>query len=123
MLHYGDEGKIGRERRKGSTASCRGENDFSTSHQTATFDQVLFIIASVQVAGAHGRVDAWGLEEWYSNLVWRASQGKAGSDITRLLWISIQSTRLCLGDWMTNPKPSRIVMEKLPMYTSYLLFR
>lgn len=63
MLHYGDEGKIGREHRKGNIASSRGENDSSTSHQTVTFDRVLFVIVSVQIAVAQGRVDGWGLEE------------------------------------------------------------
>lgn len=92
MLHYGDEGDIGREYRKENTASSRGENYSSTSHQTVTFNQVLFIV-SVEIVLAQCRVDAWGLEEWYSNPAWRASRGKAGSDIMHHLWFSIRSTQ------------------------------
>lgn len=44
------KGKLVENTGRGSLLASRGENHSSTSHQTATFDQVLLIRVSVQIA-------------------------------------------------------------------------
>lgn len=91
ILHHGDEGKIGREHRKGKRR--RGEHHsvcFKPWHLTRSCSLLLVYKLSQHTAGLMLGV----LEERCSNPVRRASQGEAGSDLMHLLGISIQSAQL-----------------------------